>query len=1185
MEVLGIAANVIAVVDLSAKVGVLCGEYIRSAWNASDDVRKLKTETESLQRILGDIRSLLGGSGSSDSLRHQLATSQRLLDHLLECQKELGKLVAKLDTGKNPSRLKRFGKALKWPFSSKEVVQAIESLRRWRELFSTAMQVDQLNIALRLDENIDLANLVAAKGAAFDDYDNEPGPRCHPETRQDLLRQVYTWVDDPDGKCIFWLCGPAGTGKSTISRTVASAFAGRNQLAASFFFNRTRNGCNKADLFVTTVARQLLRRVPLIRNPITQAIQADPDLPEKGLQVQFDRLVLEPMSKIKVENLVLPTLVLVIDALDECDSGNLDGHNSVQSDRTRQLVGLLAKTAAIEGIRVRVFLTSRPELPIQMGFKNDVPEHSHRDVALLRDIPQTVIEHDIRIFINAQLTSIRNTYNIPEDWPGEDAVDKLVSITMPLFIYASTMCRFINDPRQRFDPRSQLQKIMAGSQGKLANIRGTYQPILEQLLIGLSDDEGEQVLQDFRRVVGSIILLADPLPIFPLSQLLGVREDEVHYQLNNLHSVLDIPAGNEPDQPVKLFHLSFREYLLSDARHASPFSVEERSKHGDLLRCCLGAMSNGPCSLKNDICQLGEPGVLRADVETGVIRSHIPQHLQYACLYWAHHLEGSRKLIEDGDEIDSFLNRYFVHWLEAMSWMGKMKESVEIVLQLQHCVALPDSKAAAFLQDARRFVLKHRHVVDMAPCQIYSSAILFSPEKSVIRTTFFSEVPTWIAKYPEVADGWDPAIHVMKANGGLPVPRSTAPHPEGITPITVRRGNVTFSPDGQTLATARKGRIILWNTNTGNVLRVLDRQDCSFSCISFASDVQIAAGTNLGVILLWDFFQDTLDPDIASITDFSPQMVLAWSPDGVYLITGGRDECLGIWRQVPGSARMAMVRSIALGCTTNQYSYRSPIMCFSPCGRFFASSTEVSTSANPLDGNITACSDTLIWDFPSLLNDSFTLSYIRVDKGAASQIMGFTPSGTHLAIFEGAIPATISMVHSASGIVAWELRIADISEVSDVLALAFNSIGTRLVTIHKSMVGAHGTTMSLVDASRGFLLWKVPMANDIFSSPTVSFDRSDQFLMVQRSKLFVHDVATGARIESHPSLLPCNVAFERDDGVWVTKRGRRMLHLPAHCQRHVGVREWASHPHRYVGYDNDRERPFFIHFSCDGCTV
>lgn len=689
---------------------------------------------------------------------------------------------------------------------------------------------------MRLDDKIDLANLPAAKGAAFDAYDNESEPTCHPETRQGLLRQIEDWADDPDGKCIFWLCGPAGTGKSTISRTVAGFLADRQQLAASFFFNRTRAGRNKADLFVTTVARQLTRRVPLVRNFIAEAIQAEPDLPEKGLQIQFDKLISEPLSKVKTDSAVVPTLVLVVDALDECDSVNLDG-NSAHYDRTRQIVSLLAKFAMITSVKVRVFLTSRPEVPIQLGFKDDIPDHSLRDVALLRDIPTAVIEHDIPIFIAAQFRNTRKAYSISEEWPGEDIIDSLANIAMPLFIYASTICKFVNDPRRRLDPRNQLKKILSTNRGMLTNIRATYQPILEQVIDGLSDGDEEQMLKDFRTIVGSIILLADPLSASALGQLLGVQQELILFQLNNLHSVLDVPDDNEPSRPVQLFHLSFREYLLSQSEERSLFSIDERSKHSGLLHCCLETMLNRPGKdfcLRNDICQLDEPGVLRADVEPDVVQKHIPRHLQYACLHWVHHLEASRWQIHTGDEVDVFLNCHFVHWLEAMGWLGKMKESIESVLKLQDCIALSDSQPAAFLRDARRFVLKHRGVIEMAPCQVYSSAILFSPDNSIIKATFLPEVPTWVAKLPEAAHDWDPTVHVLDSESS----------PMG----------QCFSPDGQNVAIFSDKGVALWDTNTGNVMR---GQKGDFCCVAYTSDNRIVCGTS-GTVHVWDPVNDTM---------------------------------------------------------------------------------------------------------------------------------------------------------------------------------------------------------------------------------------------------------------------------------------------------------------------------------------
>ncbi len=83
-----------------------------------------------------------------------------------------------------------------------------------------------------------LEKIPSAPGAAFDSFTDELNARCHPDTRVGLLHQIREWAKDRQGKCIFWLNGMAGTGKSTISRTVAHSFANDGQLGASFFFKR-----------------------------------------------------------------------------------------------------------------------------------------------------------------------------------------------------------------------------------------------------------------------------------------------------------------------------------------------------------------------------------------------------------------------------------------------------------------------------------------------------------------------------------------------------------------------------------------------------------------------------------------------------------------------------------------------------------------------------------------------------------------------------------------------------------------------------------------------------------------------------------------------------------------------------------------------------------------------------------
>ena len=60
-----------------------------------------------------------------------------------------------------------------------------------------------------------------AVDAPFNAYTRQQDPICLPDTRVDLLREIYTWADGKDERFIFWLNGLAGTGKSTIARTVA----------------------------------------------------------------------------------------------------------------------------------------------------------------------------------------------------------------------------------------------------------------------------------------------------------------------------------------------------------------------------------------------------------------------------------------------------------------------------------------------------------------------------------------------------------------------------------------------------------------------------------------------------------------------------------------------------------------------------------------------------------------------------------------------------------------------------------------------------------------------------------------------------------------------------------------------------------------------------------------------------
>ncbi|GAM42231.1 WD repeat protein [Talaromyces pinophilus] len=119
-------------------------------------------------------------------------------------------------------------------------------------------------------QNIDLMGLPVAEGAEFGNYMGQREEECLQGTREDLLHKVKEWAVLPEGKSMFWLNGLAGTGKSTISRTVARNFQKQGLLGASFLFKRGEGDRGNAARFFPTIARQLLTGIPELRNAIQQ---------------------------------------------------------------------------------------------------------------------------------------------------------------------------------------------------------------------------------------------------------------------------------------------------------------------------------------------------------------------------------------------------------------------------------------------------------------------------------------------------------------------------------------------------------------------------------------------------------------------------------------------------------------------------------------------------------------------------------------------------------------------------------------------------------------------------------------------------------------------------------------------------------------------------------------------------
>ncbi|KAL4980594.1 hypothetical protein BDW66DRAFT_124352 [Aspergillus desertorum] len=234
--------------------------------------------------------------------------------------------------------------------------------------------------------------------------------------------------------------------KSTISRTVARSLKDANYLGASFFFKRGEGDRGNAKKFSPTLTRQLMHWSSDLRSGVQMALDHDPDIASKSLREQFEKLLLQPLLSLDQLGRQPQMAVVVIDALDECEN----------DQDVRNILRLLPLLQKAKAVHLRIFLTSRPELPISLGF-SEIGDHEYQDLAL-HEIPEDVTEHDIRLFLQNRFAEIQHDRNICQDWPGDDVIQELVRISVPLFISAATVCRYIDN--SKWEPKSRLAGLL-----------------------------------------------------------------------------------------------------------------------------------------------------------------------------------------------------------------------------------------------------------------------------------------------------------------------------------------------------------------------------------------------------------------------------------------------------------------------------------------------------------------------------------------------------------------------------------------------------------------------------------------------------------------------------------------------------------------------------------------------------
>jgi hypothetical protein len=486
--------------------------------------------------------------------------------------------------------------------------------------------------------------------------------QCFKGTRVDVLDQLDRWIGDADtsdSAPVFWINGSAGTGKTTLAYTFAVHCESREIPVTSFFCSRDFAERSNPKLIFTSIAHQLGQAFPSFGDQLIEVLRLKPHLASASIPLQLQELIIKPLRSTRDS---FRLCLIVIDALDEC-----------KDESTTSIILSSLSRYVSEISPLKILVTSRPEQSITSVFSSssgDLNAASRRLV--LHELELGVVQQDIKLYLLSGLQDIAERYNLDKIWPSEEDIQALATLSFGLFIFAATSIKFVED-RNDSDPQGQLARLLSGKELS-AHVQSSPHYYLDKLYMQVLTHAfpyiSIQLSGRLKTILGSIVVLQEPLSLVSLENLLSLAPSVVRQSLVHLCSIMILPENET--QPIRLHHPSFVDFITDPNRcHDRRFTVDRKKQHTLLAIMCLKAMQ----SLKQDICGINNPCILNAEVNSlpSCISANILPHIQYACRHWIFHL--THALISDIliDLLKEFCTKYLLYWIEACSLLGELR--------------------------------------------------------------------------------------------------------------------------------------------------------------------------------------------------------------------------------------------------------------------------------------------------------------------------------------------------------------------------------------------------------------------------------------------------------------------------------------------------------------------------------
>ncbi|PWY93076.1 WD40 repeat-like protein [Aspergillus sclerotioniger CBS 115572] len=624
------------------------------------------------------------------------------------------------------------------------------------------------------------------------------------EDRKDrIIRDVSKWAldtheykkfldwDSPSAENLLWINGQAGTGKTMLLIGIIQELTTQIRRPEApeilyFFFQNKDTQLDHGAALLRAFMWLLLRQCPRLLQHISSEYAVSG---EKLFDDKFAFQSLSPILKNMLQDPDLGRVVLVADALDEC-------HDNDQERVIAFLQGLLPEHKARSEIKVLV--SGRPSWELENRFK------SVRHGTVLR-LDNYSLSEQINTYIGHRVRQLTHDgTRVPMDNLRKQLEDKSGNT----FIWDSLICKELGrSPNHSWD---DILKAVPKDLTDLYNF----------LLKRLGENHIKTRFRYCRDALCLVILTRRPLRLSEMSLLAGWPDYRTLSVVQDCRSFLAIQ--NDTVYPIHQTALEFLKDHYEDLQNAPP-----KEAHHKLFRQSLKCMRE---TLRQNVYNLAKDCISLEEFRTpmqdplGAVR--------YSCRYWVYHLEQGGLDKFDTSLVYEFVTRHFLHWLEAMAFLGMISSTIGIIDALQRLLLKVGevSKLPGFLTDGKRFILKNMTIASSAPLQLYTSALFFAPKASIVRTTFHRSLPPWIVRLPEPESSW----------GGLLRTLSRCSY-----------NALAFSSDGQWLATSWENTVCIWETSTWNPSRSLEHTSY-VRCVAFSQEQPFLAVGGEHTVVLWD---------------------------------------------------------------------------------------------------------------------------------------------------------------------------------------------------------------------------------------------------------------------------------------------------------------------------------------------